>query len=250
MIGNHLKILDIEIKCFGYKEILDVIEANLFSRTYFSFSYANSFIALTARQNVSLRNDIAEFSALFPDGIGIYWASKFLYGKLDLKERVNGTDLYYKILDLAQKSNYKIFFFGGSDKAASLLYQNLKMIYPNLIIGGIIPKGESFDEQILGKMNQTNSDMLFLGLGTPYQEKWIASFGKKTNIPIQIAVGSGIDFLSGTYKRAPKVMRNIGLEWLYRLFLEPKRLWKRYLLGIPHFIFLIVKQKLFSRETF
>jgi N-acetylglucosaminyldiphosphoundecaprenol N-acetyl-beta-D-mannosaminyltransferase len=249
-MGNHLKILDLDIISYGYKEILNAIEVKLSLRTYFSFAYVNSYIALTARQNVSLRNDIADFSARFPDGIGIYWASKLLYGKLGLKERVNGTDLYYKILDLAQKGNYIIFFFGGSDKAASLLNQNLKMIYPNLIISGIIPKDESFDEQILEKINQTNSDILFLGLGTPYQEKWIATFGKKCNIPIQIAVGSGIDFLSGTYKRAPKVMRNIGLEWLYRLFLEPKRLWKRYLLGIPHFIFLIVKQKLFSREKF
>ena len=245
-----MNILDLYIENVTYNDILSRIQNHLSQREYFSFSYVNVNVSLNSNSDKTLRGNLNNISAIYPDGIGVYLASKFLYGKLGLKERVNGTDLYYKILDLAQKGNYKIFFFGGSDKAASVLNQNLKMIYPNLIIGGIIPKDESFDEQILEKINQTNSDILFLGLGTPYQEKWIATFGKKTNIPIQIAVGSGIDFLSGTYKRAPQFIRNVGLEWLYRLFLEPKRLWKRYLLGIPHFLFLIVKQKLFSRETF
>jgi len=121
-------------------------------------------------------------------------------------------------------------------------------LYPKLIIKGVIARKLCFDENILNEINSSNSDILFLGLGTPYQEKWIATFGKKTNIPIQIAAGSGIDFLSGVYKRAPEMLRKLGLEWLFRLFSEPKRLWKRYLLGIPHFVFLIIKQKLFTKE--
>ena len=249
MSGNPLKILDLEIKSYGYKEILAAIETNLISKAYFSFSYVNAFIAVTTRQNVSLRNDLAEFSALFSDGIGIYWASKFLYGKFGLKERINGTDLYYKILDLAEKKSYGVFFFGGSESAAKSLESQLIQMYPKIMIKGVIARNLCFEGEILNKISSSNSDIMFLGLGTPYQEKWIATFGKKTDIPIQIAVGSGIDFLSGTYKRAPKIIRNIGLEWLYRLFLEPKKLWKRYLLGIPHFLFLIVKQKLFDRES-
>lgn len=249
MIGDPLKILDLEIMNSGYKEILNAIETNLLARRHFSFLNINSYIALTARKDLSLRNDLNVFSNLFSDGIGIYWASKLLYGKSGFSERVNGTDLYYEILELAQENQYKIFFFGGGEKAASFFKQNLKENYPTLLIGGIIQRDLSFDDQILYKINESNSDILFVGLGTPYQEKWIATLGKKCNIPVQIAVGSGIDFLSGTYKRAPKVIRNVGLEWLYRLFLEPKRMWKRYLIGIPHFLVLMVRQKFFNRES-
>ncbi len=249
MMGNLLKILDLEIENYGDLEILNAIQTNLSSRKHFSFLYVNAYIVLEARKNLSLRYDLNKFSKLYSDGIGIYFASRFLYSKSGLSQRVNATDLHYKILDLAQKNRFKVFFFGGGEKAVSSLKKNLNKIYPNLLISGVIQRDISLNEQTSNKINQTNSDILFLGLGTPYQEKWIATFGRKTDIPIQIGVGSGIDFLSGAYKRAPKVMRNVGLEWLYRLFLEPKRLWKRYLLGIPYFLLLIVKQKLFDRES-
>ena len=244
-----MKILDLEIKSYGYKEILKTIVSCSSTRKYFSFLNINAYIAVAARKDESLRNDLNQFSALYSDGIGIYFASKFLYGRSGLAERINGTDLYYKILDLAEKNNYGLFLFGGTENAAMNLEANLRELYPKLIIKGVIARKLCFDENILNEINSSNSDILFLGLGTPYQEKWIATFGKKTNIPIQIAAGSGIDFLSGVYKRAPEMLRKLGLEWLFRLFSEPKRLWKRYLLGIPHFVFLIIKQKLFTKES-
>ena len=94
--------------------------------------------------------------------------------------------------------------------------------------------------------------MLLVALGTPYQEEWISENKDKINIPIVIAIGSGLYFLSGTIKRAPKWMRNIGLEWFYRLFQEPKRLWRRYIIGIPIFVFniIVIKVKLlFKKES-
>ena len=239
-----MKILDLEIKSYGYKEILNAIEVNLFSRTIFSFSYINAYVSIQAQNSLELKHDLNQFSKLFSDGIGMYWASKFLYGRAGLPERVNGTDLYYKILELAEKNSYSIFFFGGSDEAANSLESRLIQMHPKLLIKGIIARNLDIDDKILNEINTSDSDILFLGLGTPYQEKWVATFGKKCNIPIQVAVGSGIDFLSEVRIRAPLILRKFGLEWFFRLILEPKRLWKRYLIGIPTFLVLIIKQKL------
>jgi len=239
-----LRILDLNIENSGYYEIIQAIISNLSIKSLYSFSYFNVYVAITARKNPFLKNDLNKFCVLYSDGIGVFWASKFLFGKQGLKERINGTELYSKILDLAQKNNYKIFFFGGGEKAALSLEANLRKKYPNLLIGGVIKRDLNYDESVLQKINQSNSDILFLGLGTPYQEKWIATLGKKCNIPIQISVGSGIDFLAGSYKRAPLIFQKFGLEWFFRLLLEPKRLWKRYLIGIPTFIILIIKEKL------
>jgi len=243
-----LKILDLNINPSDCLQILDSIQSNLSSLTKFSFLNVNVYIALRARKEKQLLTDLNQYSALFADGIGIYWASKFLYGKNGLCERINGTDLYYKVLELAEKNEYKVFFFGGDEKHIVSLEARLKALYPNLNISGIVARDLSFSKKILEKLNQSDSDILFLGLGTPYQEKWVATLGKKCNIPIQVSVGSGIDFLSGAYKRAPKLFRKFGLEWLFRLLIEPKRLWKRYLVGIPTFIFLIIKQKIFGKN--
>jgi len=242
-IGNFLKILDLEIENYNYDEILNIIKENISLRRHLSITYINAYIALTAQKNSFLKNDLNQFNFLYSDGVGIYWASKFLYSINGLKERISATDLNIRIFKFAQKNKFKIFLFGGGEKAVDATSKNLEKKNAKSSIVGIIERDLSFNEQILEKINQSNADIIFLGLGTPYQEKWIATLGKKCNIPIQIAVGSGIDFLSGTYQRAPKVMQNIGMEWLFRLFLEPKRLWKRYLLGIPHFLVLILKQK-------
>ena len=95
----------------------------------------------------------------------------------------------------------------------------------------------------MNEINASNSDILFLGLGSPYQEKFISLYGKILNVPLQIAIGSGIEFLSSVRKRAPLMLQRLGLEWLFRLLNEPKRLWKRYLIGIPVFMFKVLCYK-------
>lgn len=239
-----MKILNLNIENSTYQDIISKIKESIEHRKKLSFTYVNAYVALSALKDDSLAKALNNITALYSDGVGVFWASKFLYGKSGLQQRINGTDLYFKILDLAEQQGYKVFFFGGGEKAVDNLESTLKKKYPRLIIGGIEKRDISFCELILEKINQSSSDILFLGLGTPYQEKWISYFGKKCNIPIQISVGSGIDFISGAYKRAPLLFQKFGLEWLYRLLLEPKRLWKRYILGIPYFFYLVVKQKI------
>lgn len=241
-----MNILQVEIKNAGYDEILSKIEDSISRREYFSFLNVNAYIILSSIKNLTLQNNLKEFSALYSDGVGVFLASRFLYGKKGLRERITGTDLYYKILEMAEKKNFRIFFFGGDEKNKEALLKQIKLNYLKLQVGGMIPRNLDYSEEILEQINQSESDILFLGLGTPYQEKWIATLGKKCNIPVQISVGSGIDFLSGAYRRAPRVFRILGFEWLFRLLLEPKRLWKRYIIGIPVFFYLILKQKMFN----
>lgn len=242
-----MKVINLNIENSTYQSIISTIKESIEQNRKLSFTYINAYVALSAFKDNSLAQALNSFTSLYSDGVGIYWASKFLYGKSGLQERINGTDLYFKILELAEKRGYKVFFCGGGEKAAGILESTLMKRYPKLKIGGIEKRDISFSELILEKINHSNSDILFLGLGTPYQEKWISYFGKKCNIPVQISVGSGIDFISGVYKRAPLLFQKFGLEWIYRLLHEPKRLWKRYILGIPFFFYLVVKQK-FSKS--
>jgi N-acetylglucosaminyldiphosphoundecaprenol N-acetyl-beta-D-mannosaminyltransferase len=115
---------------------------------------------------------------LFGDGIGVYAASKILYGKNGLKQRVTGTDLYYHIFKYADECKLKCFFFGGCVEAVKLLPEAVKKKYPGIQITGALPRETEFKKETLDIIQKSNSDILFVGLGTPYQEEWIAkNFG-------------------------------------------------------------------------
>ena len=242
-MSEYLNILGIKVKNATYSELILKLKKIIRSRTRYNFLNVNPYIILLAVKDNNLRRYLNDFSDLYCDGIGVFLASKVLYGNNSLKERIIGTDLYYHILEIANENNSRIFFFGGSIQATKNIEKKIKNKYPNIEITGVVSRSLVFDNDLLNKINNSNSDILFVGLGSPYQEKFISLFSKILNVPMQIAIGSGIEFLSGNYKRAPLVLRKIGLEWFYRLLNEPKRLWKRYLIGIPVFMFKVLCYK-------
>lgn len=242
-MSEQIEIFGQIIQNHTYKEIVSLVKENIGSKSKLSFHNVNVSILLTCLKDSVFKKNLDSFSMLFSDGTGIYWASKLFYGKKGLKERLTGTDLYYHILNLANELNLKCFFFGGSTKAVDKLPVVLESKFPGIQVTGIIPREIDFKVETFDKIKNSNSDILFLGLGSPYQEKWIAENFQSIDIPIQIAVGSGIEFISEAKKRAPKILRNLGLEWVYRIYLEPRRLWKRYIFGIPIFMFKIIVLK-------
>ena len=242
-MSEYLSILGVNIRNSTYKELIFEINELLNSHKNYSFLNVNSYIILLSTKNRRLKEYLNNFSDLYCDGIGVFLASKVLYGNNSLRERIIGTDLYYHILEIANENNLRIFFFGGSIEATRSIKRIIKKKYPNINMTGILSRRINFDDDLLNTINNSHSDIIFIGLGTPHQEKFISLYGKSLNVPLQIAVGSGIEFLSGNYKRAPLVLRKIGLEWFYRLLNEPKRLWKRYLIGIPVFMFKVLCYK-------
>lgn len=241
---RSINILNYLFLDYSYDEVVSLIHEKILKREIFTFLNVNAHILNEAEKDEGLAKNLEMLSGIFPDGIGVYIASKILYGKLGLEQKITGTDLYYKILEYAEKNNRKIFFFGGGKEAAEKLELELKKKHPKLKIGGIIQRETKFTDLTVANIRSTNSDILFVGLGSPFQEDWLAKYSTQVNVPVQIAMGSGIEFLSGNYKRAPKFFQTFGLEWFYRFLNEPVRLWKRYFLGNPYFLFRIILQKL------
>lgn len=237
---QQVNILGVNILNTSYEDITSLIKNKIDNKEKFSFHNVNVSILLKYCKDDFFKKSLNSFTFLLGDGIGVYWASKILYGKNGFKTRITGTDLYYQILNLANKNKLKCFFFGGSKEAVRLLQDTTKNKFPDIQISGIIPRETEFRKETIEKIRNTEADILFVGLGTPHQENWIAEFSNLINIPIQIAIGSGIEFISGAKKRAPLFFRKLGLEWLFRVYLEPGRLWKRYAFGIPIFMFKII----------
>lgn len=183
-----------------------------------------------------------------PDGVPLLWAAKLL--RTPLNGRVNGTDLFERICKVAADTNLRVFLLGGRSGAADAAAKVLQKRHPKLEIAGFYcpPYGFENNSEELAYINEiiqsVSPHVLFVGLGAPKQEKWIYNNHKKLGIPISIGIGVSFELVSGMVTRAPKLMQKLGLEWFFRLLIEPRRLYKRYILGNTIFLWLVIKQRL------
>ena len=181
-----------------------------------------------------------EADVIWPDGIGIRLAGKILH--FPVPDNVNGTDLFPKIC----QHPYRIYFLGAAPGVAQMAREKATAQFPTAQFVGA--SHGYFSEEYtaadaIAKINAENPDILLVALGVPAQEKWIAAHRNELQCGVAIAVGGLLDFISGRIPRAPLWMRNHGLEWLYRLYQEPLRLFRRYVIGNPLFLLRVLKQR-------
>jgi len=179
-----------------------------------------------------------------PDGISVIWLAKAR--GLDALERVSGADLMAEFFKVANKEGFSSYFYGDTKETLHELNNKLLSEFPNLKIAGSYSPpfrelAKEADEEIIQKINQAKPDVLWVALGLPKQEKWIFEHREKLKVPVAIGVGAAFKFLSGKVKRAPKWIGIMGLEWLWRLFIEPRVVWKRVFIDLPFFVWLVVK---------
>lgn len=190
-----------------------------------------------------------------PDGMPLVWLGKMRGEKII--ERTYGPDLVLHLCNLSQEKGYRHYFYGSSPKTIQLLSQRLKERFPRLnIVGSFSPPvreaGSLESDDVLAQINSANPDILWVGLGSPKQDYWMCNHRSRLNVPVMIGIGAAFDFLAGTKRQAPVWMRRCGLEWLFRLLCEPRRLWRRYLLGNTQFLYLLIKdffKNRFSRHV-
>ncbi len=207
-----------------------------------------------AQHILSLQRD-ADFRYIYdkallavPDGVSLLWSAKFL--KTPLNGRVNGTDLFEELSAVAEKKGLKIFLLGGRPGAAQAAKKTLLSRHHELKIVGTHCPPYGFESQpeelalINSKIKAAAPDILFVGLGAPKQEKWIYDNYRELGVPVSLGIGVSFELVADMVQRAPLWMQKWGLEWLFRLIVEPKRLWKRYVMGNPQFIWLVLKQRL------
>lgn len=203
---------------------------------------------------VKLRND-AEFRSIYEkatlvlaDGVPLLWAARFLGSPL--KQKISGSDLMPRICNLAAEKGYRLFLLGGRAGAAEAAKKKLETSYPSIRIAGVYSPSYGFErdaaeqKKIVHLLKESKPDILFVGLGAPKQEKWIAAHYQELEIPVSIGVGVTFEFIAGVLRRAPGWMQPIGLEWFWRFLSEPGRLWRRYLIEDPKFFVWVFQQKL------
>ena len=202
----------------------------------------------TAKKDKLFAEALTNGDVLIPDGVSIVKACRWIKAKSQPKERIAGWDLFEFEMSKLEKKGGTVMFMGSSQKVLDLIVKRAAKVYPHLKVVTYSPpyKPEFSDEDntaIIEAINNANPDLLWIGMTAPKQEKWTYSHLKDLNIHCHVGtIGAVFDFFAGTVERAPIWWQEHGLEWLYRLLKEPKRMWRRYIIGNTLFLWNMTKE--------
>lgn len=210
---------------------------------------ANVHMLVEAWRDSHFANILNNADLVTPDGMPLVWMLKLL--GLKKSQRVAGMDIFRSICENASIVQTSIFLFGSETEVLNKIKQRLEIEFPNLQIAGMEsppfrPLGSSPDMDVVQTINSSGAGIVFVALGCPKQELWMALHRNEIHA-VLIGVGGVFPVYAGLFKETPRFMQNTGMEWLFRLSQEPRRLWKRYATTIPIFIWLMIKQ-LISRN--
>ena len=244
---NRINILNTTIDNLSMQETLQIVDHTIMKGEQLHHVVVNAGKIVSMQKDLKLRKSVNESDLINADGQAVVWASIIL-GK-PLKERVAGIDLMTRLVEMSHKNNYKIFFFGAKQEVVKSVVDKYTNEYTSNIIAGYrngyFKKEEEKDIAI--EISNSGANILFVAISSPTKENFLyenKDLLKKVNFIM--GVGGSFDVVAGHVKRAPLWMQNVGLEWFYRFSQEPRRMWKRYLIGNVKFIILVIKSRLFK----
>lgn len=242
-------ILGVKISAINIFQALKTIENWIQTKEAHYICVTPAHGIMECQRNPRLLSIFNSSGLTTPDGMVIVWLLK-LNGFRNVS-RVYGPDLMRAVCRYsAETANYRHFLYGGAPGVAQKLSKRLSTLYPGInIVGTHTPPfrelTESEENEITDKINRAKADIVWVGISTPKQELWMASHLGRINAPVLIGVGAAFDFLAGTKREAPKWIQKIGMQWMFRFVMEPKRLWRRYA-EYPYFVWLVARESLIN----
>ncbi len=219
------------------------------------FACANPHSIVVSLKDRLFEEALKGADLLAPDGVGIIFASCISGGII--RQRITGSDMFHSLhRELNQRRNFSVFFLGSTAEILDNICVNMARDYPHINLAGMYspPYKQEFSDEdnrlMIEAVNQTNPDVLWVGMTAPKQEKWIYQNRDKLNVKFIGAIGAVFDFYTGKVKRSHPIFQRIGLEWLPRLIQEPRRLWRRNFISGPIFIFRIIKERFKPNKKF
>ena len=239
----RIKFLNIPIDAITMKDTINLVEKTIVAKKQIHHTVVNASKIILMKKDAELEKSVIEADIVNADGQGVVWAANLL--GLNLPERVSGIDLMESLVEMSYYNGYKCYFLGARKNIVQKLVAIYKEKYSEDIIAGF--RNGYFNEQeecdIARKISESGANILFVAITSPKKEIFLNKHKDQLkNVNFIMGVGGSFDVISGKIKRAPMFMQRIGLEWFYRFLQEPRRLWKRYLLGNIKFIWLVIKE--------
>ena len=243
---ERFDVLGVNVNVIDLENTIRTMEKWIKNREQNYVCVTTVHLLMEAQKDADLMKTLNLAGLTTPDGMPLVWIGK-LRGCSNL-DRVYGPDVMLNFSALAAEKKYTSFFYGGAPGVTEMLSSKLKERFPGLGIVGTYsppfrPLTPEEDEEVVNIINKVNPDVIWVGLGAPKQDKWMAEHVGRVNAPVMIGVGAAFDFLSGRKKQAPVWIQRSGFEWLFRLLSEPRRLWKRYLVTNTLFILSLIRNQ-------
>jgi N-acetylglucosaminyldiphosphoundecaprenol N-acetyl-beta-D-mannosaminyltransferase len=244
--GKH-SVLGINVHAVDYAYAVEQITEAAKNRRSYAVSALAVHGVMTGVLDPTHGRRLNGLDLVVPDGQPVRWALDWLYGK-SLKDRVYGPNLTLKLLESCASQGLSVYLYGSKPEVIRNLVQKLELRFPGIVIAGYEPSkfrrlSQKEKLELVDRVKDTGAHLLILGLGCPRQEVWAYEYRDMLEMPI-LAVGAAFDFFAGNLPQAPKIMQDTGLEWLFRLIQEPKRLWYRYTVLNPLYLWKILQQRL------
>jgi len=239
--GAH--VLDTHIDAIGWDEVISRIASWAAHRQSRVVALCNVHSVVTASQEPTFQTVLSQADLALPDGAPVAWALR--REGFSEQQRINGPDLTWRYLQVAEQLGQSVFFYGSTQDTLDRLMVTIKASFPKLkIVGMESPPYRELsaeeDQAYVDQINQSGANVLFVGLGCPKQEAWMAAHRGRIKA-VMLGVGAAFDYHAGTIQRAPVWMQKIGMEWFHRLLSEPRRLFKRYTVTNSIFIYRMMK---------
>lgn len=239
------------------KSLSEIVQDSLLSVEYRNsqsvFACANPHSLVVAQRDLEFKVALQQANLVVVDGIGASLMARI--ARIRLGPRITGMDYFQGILNaLHRRGSGRVFFFGSSPYVLDRIAKRFAVDFPSLTLCGVVspPFGawsEMENLRMVKIINDAKPDVLWVGMTAPKQEKWVEANRRQLTVPVIGSIGAVFDFYAGTYSRAPKWACHAGLEWLYRLFREPRRMWRRNFISAPKFVWLVLQQHIFNSHT-
>ena len=242
-------MLNTQIHNLDMEQTVSLVEDAIENRQQIHHVAVNAGKIVKMQNDLQLRESVNNSDLINADGQAVIWASKFL--NQPLKERVAGIDLMEKLVKLANQKQYRIFLFGAKEEVVSEVAKRYTQTYGEGIIAGYRNGYFNKDQEaeIAQAIADSGAHILFVAITSPIKENFLYQNRKAlASVNLIMGVGGSFDVVAGVTKRAPMWMQKAGLEWFYRFLQEPRRMWKRYLVGNTKFIWLVLREKFSSKS--
>jgi N-acetylglucosaminyldiphosphoundecaprenol N-acetyl-beta-D-mannosaminyltransferase len=243
--NGRVDVLGVSVDVSNLRDAATTIERWICERARHYVCVTGAHGVMESRRDESFRGILNRAGMVTADGMSLVWFCRMV-GKASA-ERVYGPDLMRMLTAISPDRGYRHFYYGGPPGVAEKLKAAMEAAHPGLVVAGTLspPFRELTPEEdaaIVARINAARPDIVWVGLSTPKQETWMARHRGHIDAPVMVGVGAAFDFLAGTKRQAPRWMQRNGLEWLFRLATEPRRLWRRYIYIVPGFALLTARE--------
>ncbi|MBC7796793.1 MAG: WecB/TagA/CpsF family glycosyltransferase [Pyrinomonadaceae bacterium] len=248
---KRINVIGLQVNVSDYESAIEDIAQMVAAKTGGYICLSNVHMVMESFDNPNFQSVVNNADMVFPDGKPLFWMQR-LSGATEARQ-VRAPSLMPKLFEYAERNNLTIGFYGGKQSVLDAILTRLKLDFPRLNIRYAFSPpfrvlSDTEKAEIVAQINAANPDILFVGLGCPKQEFWMSEHKKSLNV-VMLGVGTAFDFYAGNVAESPLWMQKIGLEWFFRLSQEPRRLWKRYLILNPRFVWLATRQLLLGVQS-